>query len=48
MTVWPGIKYLGADTACKRGESRVPITEVHSLMLDYAALSQGAVLDSDT
>lgn len=48
MTAWPGIEYLGADRAYERGESRVPITEVHRLMLDCATLSQGAVFDSDT
>jgi len=48
VTAWPGTEFLGADTAYERGESRVPVTEVHSLTLDCTALSQGAVFDSDT
>lgn len=47
VTAWPGIEYLGADTAYGQGQARLPITEVHSLMLDCEALSQGAICDSD-
>lgn len=48
VTARPGIEYLGADTAYGQGQARLPITEVHSLMLDCEALSQGAICDSDS